>query len=101
MKRPVCDPTRLKGLPALAIRFLTLSFALAWGEVVRAEQPKQPLILERSIALPNTAGRIDHMAVDLVRMRLIVAELGNNTVDVVDIRAGVVAHRISGLSRPQ
>jgi DNA-binding beta-propeller fold protein YncE len=41
------------------------------------------------------------MAVDLRRRRLFVAELGNNTVDVVDLAAGGVAHRIDGLREPQ
>jgi hypothetical protein len=57
-----------------------------------------PLVLERVIPLPHVAGRVDHMAVDLRRGRLFVAELGNNTVDVVDLVAGHVIHRIEGRS---
>ena len=49
----------------------------------------------------DVSGRIDHMAVDLRRGRLFVAELGNNTVDVVDLAAGRAVHRISGLREPQ
>ncbi len=41
------------------------------------------------------------MTVDPKRKRLIVAELGNRTVDVVDLSAGKVIHRIAGLSEPQ
>jgi DNA-binding beta-propeller fold protein YncE len=41
------------------------------------------------------------MAVDLRRGRLFVAELGNGTVDVVDLAAGKVIHRIAGLREPQ
>jgi DNA-binding beta-propeller fold protein YncE len=41
------------------------------------------------------------MAVDLRRGRLFVAELGNNTVDVVDLTAGKVLRRIEGLKEPQ
>ncbi|MFL5289823.1 MAG: YncE family protein [Rhodopila sp.] len=41
------------------------------------------------------------MAVDLKRGRLFVAELGNNTVDVVDLAAGRAIHRIDGLKEPQ
>ena len=61
----------------------------------------EPLRLERKIALGAVAGRIDHMAFDLARKRLFVAELGNNSVGVVDIAAGKVVHRISGLAEPQ
>ncbi len=53
------------------------------------------------IALPDTAGRIDHLAVDLARKHLFVAELGNGTVDVIDLAARKVIHRIGGLKEPQ
>ena len=60
-----------------------------------------PLVLERTITLPNVSGRIDHMAIDLARRRLFVAELGNGTVDVVDLATGTVLHRLTGLKDPQ
>jgi DNA-binding beta-propeller fold protein YncE len=59
------------------------------------------LVLEQKIALGAVAGRIDHMAVDLARQRLFVAELGNDSVGVVDLKAGTVIHRIAGLKEPQ
>ncbi|HKU99194.1 MAG TPA: hypothetical protein VJR58_28125 [Vineibacter sp.] len=68
--------------------------------IVSAE-PNASLVLERTIALPGVSGRIDHMAVDLARHLLFVAELGNNTVDVVDVNSGQIRHRITGLSEPQ
>jgi hypothetical protein len=64
-------------------------------------QAQEPLVLEKTIPLHGVHGRIDHMAVDAARKRLIVAELGNNTVDIVDVVAGVPLHRITGLSEPQ
>jgi len=60
-----------------------------------------PLVLERTIPLHDVRGRIDHMAVDLGRKRLLVAELGNGTVDAIDLSAGTVAHRLTGLHEPQ
>jgi DNA-binding beta-propeller fold protein YncE len=60
-----------------------------------------PLILERTIPLENVSGRIDHVAIDRVGGRLFVAELGNDSVDVVDLQAGKVLHRINGLKEPQ
>jgi DNA-binding beta-propeller fold protein YncE len=69
--------------------------------VKAGEAPMMPLVLDRTIPLPHVSGRIDHMAVDLRRGRLFVAELGNNTVDVVDLAAGHVVHRIEGLKEPQ
>src|SRR4051812_43009140 len=44
---------------------------------------------------------MDHVAVDLPRKRLFVAELGNGTVDVIDIAAGKAIHRIGGSREPQ
>lgn len=79
---------------ALLLAFCTLL------ERARAESAA-PLELERTIALVNTSGRIDHMAVDLARKRLFVAELGNGTVDVVDLASGTVVRRIKGLREPQ
>jgi DNA-binding beta-propeller fold protein YncE len=66
-----------------------------------AQQAPAPLVLEAAIPLPNTGGRIDHMAVDLRRGRLFVAELGNGTVDAIDLASRRVVHRISGLKEPQ
>ena len=59
------------------------------------------LTLEREIPLAGVAGRIDHMAFDPVRQRLLVAELGNGSLDAVDLSTASVAHRITGLSEPQ
>jgi len=59
------------------------------------------LVLERTIPLKGVAGRIDHLAVDLGRSRLFVAELGNGTVDVIDLSTGAVVRRIDRLSEPQ
>jgi len=68
---------------------------------VQAADPAPPLMLERTIPLASVSGRIDHMAVDLRRGHLFVAELGNGTVDVVDLAAGKTIHRIVGLKEPQ
>jgi YVTN family beta-propeller protein len=60
-----------------------------------------PLVLEETIALPDTAGRIDHLDIDLERKRLFVVELGNGSVDVVDLSSRKVTKRITGLDEPQ
>lgn len=85
---------------ALATTVIACGIPLAASAALPA-QPDAPLVLEASIALPGVRGRIDHMAVDLKRRRLFVAELGNNSVDVADLSAGRVLHRIGGLSEPQ
>jgi DNA-binding beta-propeller fold protein YncE len=59
------------------------------------------LVLDSKIALGDASGRIDHLAVDLARHRLFVAELGNNSVGVVDFEQQKLVHRIAGLKEPQ
>src|SRR5262249_34184297 len=78
---------------------LTLATVCAWQSPVHAADP--PLVLERTIPLHDVRGRIDHMAYDAGRKRLMVAELGNNTVDVLDVGTGSIVHPIGGLSEPQ
>ncbi len=76
----------------------TLCLVLLMALPARAAEP---LVLEKTIPLHGVRGRIDHLAFDLGRKRLMVAELGNNTVDVIDVVAGVPLHRIVGLREPQ
>lgn len=59
------------------------------------------LTLEAKIPLGQVRGRIDHLAIDIERQLLLVAELGNDSVGIVDLRAGKVERRLSGLSEPQ
>jgi hypothetical protein len=73
----------------------------AWATTAAAQEASAPLALEQTIVLRNTGGRIDHMAFDPTRNRLIVAELGNGTIDIVDLRTRQVAHRIAGPPEPQ
>ncbi len=70
------------------------------ANVVQAEE-FAPLRLVQTIPLPGVDGRIDHMAVDVKGQRLFVAALGNNTVEVLDLRAGKRVHSITGLPEPQ
>jgi hypothetical protein len=59
------------------------------------------LVLESKIPLGNVQGRIDHLAVDLERQRLFIAELGNDSLGVVDLAAGKLFRRIVvGLKEP-
>lgn len=51
--------------------------------------------------MPNVEGRIDHMALDIEHQRLYVAALGNNTLEVLDLRAAKVTQTITGLKEPQ
>jgi hypothetical protein len=59
------------------------------------------LVLEQKIPLGKVSGRIDHLAIDPERHRLFVAELGNNSVGVVDVDAGRLIRNLGGLKKPQ
>jgi len=59
------------------------------------------LELEAKIPLGDVKGRIDHLAFDPQRGRIFVAELGNGTVGVVDLKARKVVHVIPDLKEPQ
>ena len=59
-----------------------------------------PLVLEATIPLKAVAGRIDHMAVDLDKHRLIVAEFGNDTVEIIESTSPLIAIGLSvGMKR--
>jgi YVTN family beta-propeller protein len=67
-----------------------------------SQTPSSSLMqLEGKILLGDVSGRIDHLAIDLARRRLFVAELGNNTVGVVDLNEQKVKRVITGLKEPQ
>ena len=60
-----------------------------------------PLELEAKIPLGEVRGRIDHLAVDLKRHRLYVAELGNDSIGVVDLQERRTLRTLAGLKEPQ
>jgi YVTN family beta-propeller protein len=66
----------------------------------RAEDPA-PLVLEAKIPLGAVTGRIDHFAFDPDRRLLFVAELGNDSVSVVNVKERKVLRRLPALREPQ
>jgi hypothetical protein len=65
------------------------------------ETGKQYLMLEKEIALPNVKGRIDHIDINLKDQIAYVAALGNNTLEIVDLKSGKMTGSITGLDEPQ
>lgn len=59
------------------------------------------LQLESKISLGDIRGRIDHLAIDLNRQRLFVAELGNDTIGVVDLQERRTIGTLANLQEPQ
>jgi DNA-binding beta-propeller fold protein YncE len=69
--------------------------------IIAAHAEEKALKLKQTIPLPGVEGRIDHFALDASGERLFVCALGNNTVEVLDLRRGERIHSITGLGAPQ
>jgi len=54
-----------------------------------------------AIALPAVKGRIDHFGVDLKQRRLFIAALGNDTLEVIDVKSGLRERSLDGFGEPQ
>ena len=64
-------------------------------------QDKLPLRLVQTIPLASVKGRMDHLGVDVKGKRLFAAALDNNTLEVIDLKAGKRVFSIPGQSMPQ
>lgn len=64
-------------------------------------QPAEALHQIKAIRLPDVAGRIDHLAVDLKGKKVFLAALEKNTVEVVDVATGAVTQTLPGFQKPQ
>jgi outer membrane protein assembly factor BamB len=81
---------------------LTFFAALLYFSGCQAQESgKRLLTLEKEIALPGVNGRIDHIDIDLNDQIAYVAALGNNTLEIVDLKNGKVTGSITGLDEPQ
>src|SRR5215813_10237548 len=83
------------------MKSFAVALALTGTLLMDSSWAETRLLLERKIPLGEVRGRIDHLAVDLKRNRLFVAELENDTVAVVDLDANKVLEVMSGLKKPQ
>jgi DNA-binding beta-propeller fold protein YncE len=63
------------------------------GEFVAAAEPAT-LELLQTIPLKGAAGRLDHLAIDGKHARLFVANLSNNSLDIVDLKAGKLLKQV-------
>jgi DNA-binding beta-propeller fold protein YncE len=80
---------------------LVIVIAAVGNYLAAAESGDPPLQLKQTIALPGVEGRVDHFALDAAGDRLFVSAVGNNTVEVLDLRKGQRIHSIAGLGAPQ
>lgn len=59
-----------------------------------------PLKQVQTIPLPGVQGRFDHFTVDLAGQRLFLVALGNNTLEVLDLKSNRVAQSLRGFRMP-
>lgn len=78
----------------------TVVFAV-FAQIAAALSAAATLERQATIPLPGCKGRLDHLAFDAQGQRLFVAELGNNSVAVIDLVTRRLEHRIAGLDEPQ
>jgi len=80
---------------------LLLSLAAVPNVSLGQSGASEPLKLESTIPMAEVQGRIDHLSIDLKGQRLFVAALGNNSLEVIDLRENKRVHTINGLAEPQ
>ena len=81
--------------------FLAASVTLALSPGTATAQKAAPLRQVMAIPLPDVAGRIDHLTVDLKGSKVFLAALEKNTVEVVDVAKGIVTRTLPGFQKPQ
>src|SRR3981189_1146527 len=84
-----------------ALGVLLLSLIGVSNLSVAQSGASEPLKLEATIPMADVEGRIDHLSIDLKGQRLFVAALGNNSLEIVDLKENKLVHTINGLSEPQ
>jgi YVTN family beta-propeller protein len=75
---------------------------VSFSNVLFAQSGTSELLkLEATIPMADVQGRIDHLSIDLKGQRLFVAALGNNSLEVIDLKENRRVHTINGLAEPQ
>jgi hypothetical protein len=79
-----------------AARALVAGLILILGFSRAGSGEPKTLKLIKTIPLKGAPGRIDHMAIDHKQARLFIANLSNNSLDIVDLKAGKLTRQIPG-----
>ena len=98
------NPDMNRLLRSSAFRHAALLLALFTGWLLpqrAAASDGAQLTLVKKIPLPEVSGRIDHFSFDSKNNRLLVAALGNNTLEIIDAGKGTIVREVTGFSHPQ
>lgn len=82
----------MKTVTKIALLAVAISLLVAG----RAPTAEAPLVLVQTIQLKGVDDKLDHLAVDAKGQRLFVANKPNNTLDVVDLKAGKLVKQVAG-----
>ncbi len=85
----------------LALSVVVFGLLPAIVHPLPASGPAKALKLIQTIPLKGKAGRLDHLALDGKGRRLFVANLSNDSLDVVDLKAGKLVKQIPGQGKVQ
>jgi DNA-binding beta-propeller fold protein YncE len=75
------------------LHFASLLVSLALAPLAVPAEPRS-LELVQTIPLKGPEGRLDHLAIDTRGNRLFVANLSNNSLDVIDLKAGKLVRQV-------
>jgi hypothetical protein len=83
--------------------YLFILLTLFFAPNCRGQQTKgsQSLVLEKEIIMPDVKGRIDHIDINIKDQVAYIAALGNNSLEIVDLKNSKVTGSIKGLDEPQ
>ena len=77
------------------LHFCVVSTALLLSAAPSVAADADALVLTQTIPLKGVPGKLDHLAVDAKGERLFIANKPNNTLDIVDLKAGKLVKQIA------
>ena len=81
---------------AMKVALVCLAVLLVVAAARPGEPENAPVRRIQTIPLAGPAGRLDHLALDPVHHRLFVANMPNNSLDVVDLQQGKLLRQVPG-----
>lgn len=81
---------------AVVLTCAAMILILFIGHGLIAAPPESTFTLMQTIPLKGEAGNLDHLVIDQKNQRLFLANKANNTLDVVDLKAGTLVKQIEG-----
>src|SRR3954464_758826 len=87
----------------MRLRLVVAATLLCAGLAAPTAAAAEPATLElrQTIPLESGPGRYDHLALDDAHGRLFIANLSNNSLDVVDLTAGKLVKQVPGQKKAQ